>query len=82
MNQLLKKKKAIHTGQMLDKAIKEKEHNASKIARLLQMSRPTLYSRIEDGLFTDEHLQLLADEHYFMDEQIEQLVKEGRIKNK
>lgn len=53
-----------HFGKLLNKSIRKEEHNISKIARLLKISRPTMYSRITDGAFTSAQLKKLHDKNY------------------
>lgn len=56
--------KTRHFGKLLKKAIRKEEHNVSKIARLLEISRPTLYTRLEDGDFKSHQLILLHEKKY------------------
>lgn len=63
---IMKVRRTRHFGKLLNKSIRQEQHNISKIARQLNISRPTLYTRIEDNGFTPHQLKTLHDKHYIV----------------
>lgn len=53
------KSKPIHYGRELKKAIKSKGLKKFKVAELLDITRPTLDTRLKDGKFTEAQIETI-----------------------
>lgn len=62
MKKGIKKEKPKHYGKLLLKAIKKKGVTKKHVYGKLCMSKPTLNTRIKDGLFTSAEIEIIEAE--------------------